>query len=1210
MYTEIKFVLFVLLLIPAAAIFPQYGEINIDKFIQDPEVFGDKQLDHRTLLIPYESFKAAAAGHDTNSAYYQSLNGMWKFHFEMTPYTFDKNFYKIDFNDGAWGEVAVPGTWQMQGYDHLIYRNIPMEFYPYDPPFVPKEINPSGVYRRTFKVPADWKGKRVILHFDGTMAAAFIWVNGKYAGYNEDSMTPAEFDITGYLEDGDNHVAVLVTRWSSGSYLEDADMWRSSGLFRDVYIYIKNDVCINDLFVRTDFDDKYENAELQMDISTAGVNSKGYKIKYTLLDAEGNETVSGIFEIADAKADIVNINREVKNPNHWSDERPYLYRLILELQDLSGKTTEMVKKRIGFRELELKNGIACLNGKKIYARGTNRHEIDPLYGRTVTKDFMLKDIMLLKQFNFNAVRTSHYPNTPLWYDLCDEYGILLMDEVNAECHYTENEFPERNDYLNNFMDRLTGMFHRDKNHASVIIWSTGNECGLGEPHYKMAEFIRANDKSRFLMHQSNWPDGEAPYVDILGPRYPTPANLLHIGLSRGKPVMMGEYAHAMGNSLGGFDDHWNLIYSVPELQGGFIWDWVDQGFEIDLKLVKDSSPNNIKAAVIGNPGIVDGYKGKALELTGLDDWVEIYNDPVFDSLTNYIKLDFRIKPLKWYQEEDFCAREEQFGITQKHPDSLTFYINYYNNSVTVPVSANWQDNWHHVAAEYNGKEMKLFIDDKEAGSKKYTGNLKYVHRPLNIGRNIMKQHEQHSGWMAHCVIDEFTIMSSPSETLLSLSLDEVTKDGKFVFYGASSFVCNGVIFNDRQVQPEAYQAKKSMQPVRFELTDPAALKINVKNFYNYYSLNDFDFTWYLYEKGKVTARGTLDLSGAPGNETEVQIPAKVNSSGTDVYLEISCRLKEAEPWAEAGYEVAFEEFELSKENIIEDQPETAAAEIKETGSSFDFDNNQCIYKIDKTTGGLSISFKEDGKTINGPELNVWRSPISNEKVDWGRRESDDWYRMGLNRLVPDTVSVDFNKTGNKKSVIAKQYYRTAESSDYVINEFEYTFLKNGELMLDQKIEFLGRFHVDWLPRTGMSFKLPAEYDNVKWFGKGPFETYPDRKTGAKTNWYELPADSFYVPYIEPEDYGNRTDVKELVLHDDNGNGLRITSSQKFDFAVTPYDNIERCAFQFQLKKGNGLNLFVGDQVSGVGDTPVPVMPKNRVYPEMHRLKIYISPVKK
>ena len=400
-------------------------------------------------------------------------------------------------------------------------------------------------------------------------------------------------------------------------------------IFRDVYIYSKPIVSISDLSVITDFDNNYKNANLILKLvinSSSNSNTNNYKIKYSLLDGELKKVVEEKSETI--VSNKIEINKLISSPNQWSDEKPYLYTLIIELFD-GDKSVEIIKQKIGFRELEIKNGQACVNGKPVYFRGVNRHEHHPDFSGAITEEMMIKDIKLMKQFNVNAVRTSHYPNSPLWYDLCDEYGIYVQDEVNAECHYKENWLPGLEFYHAAFMDRFSGMIQRDKNHPCVVMWSTGNECGLGEIHYKMNDYARANDGTRFIMHQSNQPDGEAPYADIIGPRYPTVSSLRYIGMNSHKPVVMGEYAHAMGNSLGQFDELWNLIYSLPSLQGGFVWDWVDQGMNVNLKLTPELSDNKILSAVMGNPTLIDGQKGKAIKLSGLDDWIEIYNHPNF-----------------------------------------------------------------------------------------------------------------------------------------------------------------------------------------------------------------------------------------------------------------------------------------------------------------------------------------------------------------------------------------------------------------------------------------------------------------------------------------------------------------------------------------------------------------------------------------------------
>jgi beta-galactosidase len=382
-------------------------------------------------------------------------------------------------------------------------------------------LNPTGCYRRNFNIDKDWNGRLIILHFDGVKSNAFVWINGEYVGYDEGGMTPAEFDVTNFLKEKDNQVTVLVTRWSSGSYLEDQDMWRYSGIFRDVYLYSKPKVFISDLSVITDFDNNYKDANLILKLainSSSNSNTNNYKIKYSLFDSELKKVIEENSETF--LNNKLEINKLVQNPKQWSDEKPNLYTLIIELLD-GDKSIELIKQKVGFRELEIINNQACVNGKPVYFRGVNRHEHHPDYSGSITEEMMIKDIKLMKQFNVNAVRTSHYPNSPLWYELCDEYGILIQDEVNAECHYKEYWFPGLEFYHASFMDRFSGMIQRDKNHPCVVMWSTGNECGLGEIHYKMNDYARAYDGTRFIMHQSNTPDGEAPFADIIGPRYPT-----------------------------------------------------------------------------------------------------------------------------------------------------------------------------------------------------------------------------------------------------------------------------------------------------------------------------------------------------------------------------------------------------------------------------------------------------------------------------------------------------------------------------------------------------------------------------------------------------------------------------------------------------------------------------------------------------------------
>lgn len=1202
----------VLILLTSIEIFSQYGTINIDKYIQDAEVFDENQLSHLPTLIPFENLQASIEKKEIQSKYYKTLNGKWKFNLENTPYTFPKDFYEVKFNDANWNEISVPSVWQMQGYDHLIYRNVPMEFAPYDPPKVPTSLNPTGCYRRSFNIDKDWNGRKIILHFDGVKSNAFIWVNGEFVGYDEGGMTPAEFDLTNFLKEKDNQITVLVSRWSSGSYLEDQDMWRYSGIFRDVYLYSKPKVSFSDLSVITDFDNNYKDANLLLKLaisSPTNSSTNNLKIKYSLFDNDFNKVIEDKSNVI--SNDKIEINKLIQNPNQWSDEKPYIYTLILELLD-GDKLVEIIKEKIGFRELEIINNQACVNGIPVYFRGVNRHEHHPDFSGAITEEMMIQDIKLMKQFNVNAVRTSHYPNSPLWYELCDEYGIYIQDEVNAECHYKEYWFPGLEFYHAAFMDRFSGMIQRDKNHPCVVMWSTGNECGLGEIHYKMNDYARAYDGTRFIMHQSNTPDGEAPFADIIGPRYPTVSSLRYIGMNSHKPVVMGEYAHAMGNSLGQFSELWDLIYSLPSLQGGFIWDWVDQGMNVNLKLTPEFSANKILSAVMGNPALIEGHKGQALKLSGLDDWIEIYNHPIFDSIENNISIEFWIKPDEWYIENPIVTRANQFGVTQRSADSLSFYINDYKNSITTSLPLDWKNNWHFIKADYDGKEMKLFIDNQLKTSSNYNSSLKYAHYPINIGRDYYRNTDQHLGWISNCLVDEIIISSiidGKKKQLLNLPLDEIEIKDKFVYYGASSFVCNGVIFNNRTPQPELYEMKKNQAPIQFSLSEDKS-KINIKNYYSFTNLNEVDFNWSLYQNGRKTTEGKLKVSCEPISEVSIVNPVfSLKSLPDEEYiLEITANYRNDDKSTKKGDEINFEQFILSSAlNGIQTKRSEKDLSITENDKTLSFTGENFSYTINKNDGKLFISSSKEKINFSGPELNVWRAPISNERVDWGQAEAEDWYSAGLNRLILDSSDVKINSQTNQVDVKVKQFYRLPGNNDYIINQFDYSVSNEGTIKINQNVDFIGRFNFEWLPRVGMNFNLSKSCDNIEWYGKGPFETYPDRKTGAKIGWYKLPIDSFYVPYVQPEDYGNRTDVSMLNLFSGSSNHFTIASDEKFNFSVTPYKNIERAVYPFQLEVTDDFTLNIDHKITGVGDTPVPTLPEYRTYPVSYNYTITISP---
>jgi beta-galactosidase len=537
---------------------------------------------HATLMI-FPSAELARRGDWGASPWFRSLNGRWKFHWSPRPADRPERFYLTGFDDTRWATIPVPSNWQMHGYDLPIYTNseYPWPQDPKAPPQVPVDDNPVGSYRTTFEVPEDWRGRRVLLHFDGVDSAFYVWVNGTRVGYSEDSRTAAEFDITAHARPGSkNLLAVEVYRYGDGAFLEDQDMWRMSGIFRDVYLFSTAPDHVRDFGVRTDFDARYEDVLLtvEAEIVRYGDASRPLTLALEVLDADGRPVVRTSEPLRGA---TVTLKSKVRRPKPWSAESPALYTALLSLADAQGRTIEVIPARIGFREVEIRNGRLLVNGRQVLIKGVNRHEISPETGKHVSRELMIEDIRLMKQLNVNAVRTSHYPNAPEWYALCDEYGLYVIDEANIEAHHYGNERTNRltNDPLWQplFLDRVARMVERDKNHPSVIVWSMGNESGDGPNAAAAYEWARRRDPTRPFHNEGSTSRGGSN-AGINSYMYPPADRTAELAAKRPQmPLLLCEYSHAMGNSSGGLAEYWNLFYSGGNAQGAFVWDWVDQG---------------------------------------------------------------------------------------------------------------------------------------------------------------------------------------------------------------------------------------------------------------------------------------------------------------------------------------------------------------------------------------------------------------------------------------------------------------------------------------------------------------------------------------------------------------------------------------------------------------------------------------------------------
>lgn len=547
---------------------------------ENPAVFGINKEKYHTSVVPFDNVKDAKEKDRRQSSYYKLLNGVWKLNYASTPETAPKDFYKPEFNVDNWNNVNVPGSLENQGFSEFIFKNIDHPFTPNEPK-IPHNENPVASYRTMFNIPGNWDTKQIYLSFDGVESAFYLWINGQKVGYSENSYCTAEFNITAYLKPGENVLAVQVYRFSDGSYLEDQDFWRLSGIFRDVYLYAIPKVSIADYYAVTDLDNEYRDADLKLSFTVKGAKaqSKGqYVIETSVYDAEKklvSSQSSRPFMLNDSGPEKISMSQKLNSPEKWNTEHPYLYSIVTTLKDNKGNILEVLGSKIGVREIEIKNGVLMVNGVRVIIRGVNRHEHDPSTGRYITRESMIKDIVLMKQNNINAVRTCHYNNAPLWYELCDEYGIYVCAEANLESHYYWGKFSNDPAWKGCFMDRCYGLVEPYKNNPSVIYWSLGNESGFGPNHVAMSEWIHKNEPTRPVHYN---PADRDSSVDIVAQMYPTPEEYTKYAQTEHRPVIICEYAHAMGNSCGNLKEYWDPTYSISNAQGGFIWDWVDQGF--------------------------------------------------------------------------------------------------------------------------------------------------------------------------------------------------------------------------------------------------------------------------------------------------------------------------------------------------------------------------------------------------------------------------------------------------------------------------------------------------------------------------------------------------------------------------------------------------------------------------------------------------------
>ncbi|MDR3119117.1 MAG: DUF4981 domain-containing protein [Mediterranea sp.] len=1062
------------------------------------------------------------------------LDGLWRFRWTATPQERVPDFYRIDFDDSQWAAFPVPANWEMNGYGTPIYVSAGYPF-KIDPPFVTgepkpayttyKERNPVGQYRRTFVLPEAWaQSGQTFIRFEGVMSAFYVWANGRQAGYSQGSMEPSEFNITPYVRAGENRIAVEVYRYSDGSYLEDQDFWRFGGIHRSISIFHTPDVRIRDFTVRTLPDADCRAFTLQVDpllSAYGGARGKGYKVRARLLDGVVTGAASALPVVADREAGAeaildaehraANMNEwypqrgprkmgritaVIDRPRLWTAETPELYTLALSLEDSTGVVVEQICQRIGFRSVETKDGRLLINGRPARFRGVNRHEHDPRTARVMSEERMMQDILLMKQANINAVRTSHYPNVSRWYELCDSIGLYVMDEADIEEHGLRGTLANTPDWHAAFMDRAVRMAERDKNHPSVVMWSMGNESGYGPNFAAVSAWLKAFDPTRPVHYEgaqgtAGQPD---PYtVDVISrfytrvqQEYLNPAaagnadneraenarweRLLNIAQRAGddRPVMTSEYAHCMGNALGNLKEYWDEIYSHPRMLGGFIWDWADQG------LYKETADGRTMTA----------YGG-----------------------------DFGDQP-----------------------------------------------------------------------------NL-------------------------------------------------------------NAFCFNGIVMSDRQLTPKYMEVKKVYAPVTLRL-DGRSLKLINRNHHTgmeqYRCRYDLTVNGYSRHSGEPTLPNI-----APGDSAEIPLPAWGSyPREADVRLRVSIVLRHDCLWAKRGHEVAGEQFCLQTGSLttqLSNSLTPALSKGEGEGSLRIVEEENGTLRIKETADSLSLSFGEGrgeavgelcrqavskaiwdiqsgdllslsfggGETIwemlAKPEdlpsqlwAQAFRAPTDNDK-GFGNWLAKDWKLHGLDRPVVTTRSVRHERLADGR--VRVEVLKTNRYKHGSI-EVDYVYTVTGTGVIDLEVTFTPQGELPELPRLGIAFCISAAYGNFSWYGRGPHENYPDRKTSADMGRWNAKTATQYTHYPRPQDSGNKEEVHELTLTDDKGKGLRVLAvGQPFSASAIHYtaQDIDAASHDHLLKARPEIILSLDAAVMGLGNSSCGpgVLKKYAVQKKPHILKVRI-----
>ncbi|GGS42396.1 glycoside hydrolase family 2 TIM barrel-domain containing protein [Streptomyces griseoviridis] len=1182
-----------------------------------------------TTLMPYRDVRQALAADRTDSPYRLSLDGTWKFAYADRPEDRDADFHRTDLDDGDWGTIPVPSVWQLHGHDRPIYLNIT---YPYwgpngrgeepRPPAAPTRHNPVGQYRRTFTVPRDWSGRRTFLHFEGVKSAHYVWINGELAGYDEDSYTPSEYDITDHLKPGTNQIAVEVYRYADGDWLEDQDMIRLSGIFRSVHLYSTPAVHLRDFRLDTPLNDTYDDAELAVTAHVrayGGADAGRYTVETQLYDTRGHAvwsrplTATADLATAAAGQDVtVRSAKAVPAPRLWSAEHPYLYTAVLRLRDPSGKVTETLSHRVGFREFALRDGLMRINGKPVSLRGTNRHEMHPDRGTALTREDLVRDITLIKRMNINSVRTSHYPNNPLWYELADEYGLYLVDETNLETHGIREEYPGSHpEWTAACVARAQNMVHRDKNHPSVVIWSLGNEAGTGSAFTAMHDWIRSYDPTRVIQYEG---DDRPGISDIRSEMYDTPQRVEQRAkdTSDTRPYVMIEYAHSMGNSTGNFKKYWDVVRAHDVLQGGWIWDFVDQSLTWpvpDRILLRETGPGRLRGEVVNPSGTFDPG-------AGLSGGTLFARDPGLD-LTGSLTLEAWITPrFLGYHQPIVAKGDTQYALKQ-NGGTLEFFL--YSGGQWITATWALPDDWtgreHHVAGVFDAGAgtLALYVDGTVRATRATTRRPEVNTAPLGLATDADNPTREFSGTIRRARVYARALTAaelaaddrSPGDDGVRFWFDAATAgadrerpEGKtFLAYGGDwgdnpndgAFVADGLITADRRHTGKAAEVKRVYQAIDVRRRSGGPGAVTLVNEYLFTDLREFGARWELVADGEVVRHGRLtrdQLAVAPLSRKDITLPVRLPDGpapGTEYFLQLSFTTREDLPWAKAGFEVARVQLPVDAAvPAVTPVPldRVPALDLDEDDDEITVDGEDFTVTVDRRSG-LITAYRARGMRLltSGPVPNYWRAPTDNDHGNGQHTRNRTWRDAGARREV---TGVRVRTTGDRAVEIeVTGTLPTTTESAYTTT---YTVFGNGEIKVGHTLR-PGAANLPYIPEVGSLLFLPRRLDRLHWYGRGPEENHWDRNTGTDVGRYSGTVAGQWSGYIRPQENGNKTDVRWVALTDRSGAGLLATGEPLLEVNAshfTPEDLSAGVRHDYQLTPRDAVVLRLNHRQMGVG----------------------------